>query len=735
MESSPNRFSFKVASLPSNDYVLMNALIINSKDFQTIKEKTGAKLLIFVKVKNAYIMQLKESQQVASGSLAIGRIYREMMGIGATGNVEVEYVYDTIPANLKLGKVTFEVVLSKKPSLMEMTSVLTLEEKDIIEIICQNYINTPLNKNHVLYIDLNGAVLIAKAKDLEVSLLVQQLENIRHVNMGLLCKDTEIEFSTSSKDLKIHSEKMKVKKLMQDDFDFENMNVGGLKKEFSDIFRIAFASRRYPAEYLKKYGIQHVKGMLLYGPPGTGKTLIARTLAKALKAEECKIVNGPELFDKFVGETEKKIRELFIKAEEDQIQNGDDSGLHVIVFDEIDSICRARGTINSGTGVHDGAVNQLLTKIDGVESLNNILVIGMTNRKDLIDEAILRPGRLELHIEIGLPDENGRLEILRIHTKNMEKNDLLEKDVNLQDLSKLTKNFTGAEIETLVKRASTYPLNKGIDVKTGMVDFKNLRKICMDDFEKALKEVKPMFGTDSNELKRALQFDIIDYGNSYLNLNSKLMSLLDQLKNSKSASLMSILLEGDTGTGKTALACDLALKSEFPYIKIISPETLVGFLENGKVGAITKIFEDAYKSPFSLIILDNLERLIEFIKIGPRFSNLILQTLLVYVRKYPPSSDRKLMIIGTTSIPERLEDLELTSTFNVRIPLSPLKNIEEIMNVLNTCDGKPEEKQKIAALVGQVPIKRLLLMLDMTKQMSGGFLNYHNFTTAYEYFS
>lgn len=149
--------------------------------------------------------------------------------------------------------------------------------------------------------------------------------------------------------------------------------------------------------------------MLLFGPPGTGKTLIARTLAKCLNAEECKVVNGPELFDKFVGETERKIRELFAKAEEDQKLNGDDSGLHVIVFDEIDSICKQRGSIGSGTGVRDDAVNQLLTKIDGVESLNNILVIGMTNRKDLLDDAILRPGRLELHVEIGLPDEGVKI--------------------------------------------------------------------------------------------------------------------------------------------------------------------------------------------------------------------------------------------------------------------------------------------------------------------------------------
>ncbi len=329
--------------------------------------------------------------------------------------------------------------------------------------------------------------------------------------------------------------------------------------------------------------------------------------------------------------------------------------MHVIVFDEIDSICKQRGAISSGTGVRDDAVNQLLTKIDGVESLNNILVIGMTNRKDLIDEAILRPGRLELHVEIGLPDENGRLEILKIHTKKMIKNNILQEDVDLEKLSLISKNFTGADLETLVKRASSYALNAGIDLKSNNVDLTQIRKISMNDFLNAFKEIKPQFGSDNSKLENCLQYDIIDYGNSFEDLNSKLFGLLNQVKNSKSSNLLSVLLEGESGVGKTAIACNLALKSESPFVKMLSPETLVNLMENGKVAEISRIFEDAYKSPFSIIILDNLERLIEYIKIGPRFSNLILQTLLVYIKKNPPSRDRKIMIIGTTTIANRLD--------------------------------------------------------------------------------
>jgi vesicle-fusing ATPase len=152
--------------------------------------------------------------------------------------------------------------------------------------------------------------------------------------------------------------------------------------------------------------VQHVKGILLYGPPGTGKTLIARSLASSLNVNEknFQIVNGPEVFNKFVGQSEENIRKLFLNAREDEKKFGRESPLHIIVFDEIDAICKERGHYSSGTNVEDQVVNQLLSNMDGVESLNNIIIIGMTNRKDLIDPAILRPGRLEVHIEIGLPN-------------------------------------------------------------------------------------------------------------------------------------------------------------------------------------------------------------------------------------------------------------------------------------------------------------------------------------------
>lgn len=193
---------------------------------------------------------------------------------------------------------------------------------------------------------------------------------------------------------------------------------------------------------------------------------------------------------RYVGQTEENIRDMFKEAIAEYKQRGEDSELHVIVIDEIDALCKTRGSRGDGTGTGDSAVNQLLAMIDGVDSLNNILVIGMTNRMDMIDPALLRPGRLELHIEVGLPDEAGRLQILRIHTTLMSKNGFLAPDVDLKVLAHQTKNFTGSDIAGLVRSAASFAL-------ASKIDFENIKEppkpedisITREHFDRAIGEV------------------------------------------------------------------------------------------------------------------------------------------------------------------------------------------------------------------------------------------------------
>ena len=719
-------FSLKACRLPSDDLASKNAIFVNFGQLSELKSKTGAKDKLYVKTKGK-ILEILAASNIEKDSIAMNKLTRKLLQIGEDDSINFEYMYDKQPNKSNLTHIKFKVNPKRK-----LDEQIKVEDTELLEIIKKSYVETPINEGTSLYFVHNEIGLVIEACELEIDPLGpmnEERSSKNKVNFGFLAMDTNIELASENNKYKINSKQMKAKRLTKFGFNFNEMGVGGLDTEISNIFRRAFTTRLYPTAYLEKYGIHHVKGILLYGPPGTGKTLIARTLANALNVAEFKVVNGPELFDKYVGETEKKIRDLFANAEKDQKENGDEAGLHVIVFDEIDSICKARGTVTSGTGVNDSAVNQLLTKIDGVEALNDIIVIGMTNRKDLIDEAILRPGRLELHIEVNLPDEKGRLQIFNIHTKKMRENKVLDDDVDLAKLAKMTKNYTGADIESMVKLATSNALSQGINYSNNKINFTQEHKVNMKNFEDAFAEIQPMFGVKNDELENCIQFGMINYGENYEILSSKISSLFEQIKNSHNISLLSVLLEGEPGCGKTSLASYLALHSGFPYVRIISPESLVKFMENGKYSSIYNTFEDGYKSPYSLIILDNIEKLIEYIKIGPRFSHLLLQTLTVYIKKLPPKKGKKMLIIGTTSMSEQMEDLGLVECFDRRIKIPNLTK-NEIMNVLKNYQCNGDDREKIANLVQNLPIKQLCFLIDRAMQKNP-VLQYKYFADEY----
>lgn len=542
------------------------------------------------------------------------------------------------------------------------------------------------------------------------------------IRFGQFLRDTEVQLrkSASAATLKITgSSSSKGSQLFAKGFNFEALGIGGLNKEFQDIFRRAFASRVVPPDIMRKMGQKHVRGMLLYGPPGCGKTLIARQIGKALQARPPKIVNGPEILNKYVGQSEENIRALFADAEKEQAEAGDDSELHIIIFDEFDAICRQRGTTGGGTGVNDSIVNQLLSKIDGVEALNNILLIGMTNRKDMIDEAVLRPGRLEVHVEVGLPDEEGRVQILNIHTGSMRKGGLIADDVSIPELAARTKNYTGAELEGLVRAACTHLYARRIDMSdlSKSADFKGAQ-VTREDFERALADVQPAFGVKEEELARLVANGIVSYGPDFDAVEATLSQLVRQVASSERSGLVSAILTGPPGSGKSALTAHIARLSGFPFVKRISGETLVSLHETGKSDAIAKCFNDAHKSPLSLIILDDIERIIEYVRVGHRFSNAVLQTLLVLVKALPPVG-RRLLILGTTSVPELLDDMELMSAFQLQVRLPLLTEESHFRTVLAATELMAPEEADAAAkhLVSSkgVPIKKLLNTLEMAR--------------------
>jgi len=304
--------------------------------------------------------------------------------------------------------------------------------------------------------------------------------------------------------------------------------------------------------------------------------------------------------------------------------------------------------------------------------------------------------------------------------------------VNLDKLSKLLKNYTGAEIEAVVKSAASHAFARTND----LLDFTKAPTLNEDsrvefqDFLKAIEEVKPQFGVDTDKFESLLRNGLVDFGPRFQKNRDILTKLINQLKHGNSQ-LVSVLLEGESGSGKSAFAAWSALESDFPYVKLISPETFVGHNEVGKLDSIVKIFNDAYRSEFSLIVLDEIERIMEYVNIGPRFSNTILQALMVLIKKVPTKIGHKLLVIGTTSQVSVLKDLDLLQSFNVIINMPALKDSNEILSVLSKVKCEPNEMAQIANSITRVTIKKLLLLIDMATQ-GGEPLTYSKFISCYE---
>ncbi|TRO48404.1 AAA family ATPase, partial [Candidatus Bathyarchaeota archaeon] len=242
-------------------------------------------------------------------------------------------------------------------------------------------------------------------------------------------------------------------------------DAGGLE-EVKQLLKEAVEWPLKNPEMFKKLGIKPPKGILLYGPPGCGKTLLARAVATESEANFITI-KGPEVFSKWVGESEKAIREVFRKARM--------ASPTVVFLDEMDSLAPRRGLGLSDSGVSQRVISQLLTEMDGIVTLNDIVVIAATNRPDMVDSAVLRPGRFDRIIYVPEPDEKSRLEIFNIYTKNMP----LTSDVDLNYLANMTKYYSGADIESICREAAMHTLRRD----------QSAEKVTMEDFKAALKEV------------------------------------------------------------------------------------------------------------------------------------------------------------------------------------------------------------------------------------------------------
>src|ERR1051325_2817472 len=376
-------------------------------------------------------------------------------------------------------------------------------------------------------------------------------------------------------------------------------DIGGFRDEVARVREMIELPLRHP-ELFKRLGVEAPKGVLLHGPPGTGKTLLAKAVANETNANFYTI-GGPEIMSKYHGESEERLRNVFQQAEK--------NAPSIIFIDEIDSIAPKRDEVSGE--VERRIVAQLLSLMDGMSSRGKVVVIGATNRINAIDPALRRPGRFDREIEIGVPDRNGRLEILQIHTRGMP----LDKDVNLEKLADISHGFVGADLQALSKEAAIRALRKvlpEIDLSSENIPSEILRKIIvtMQDFVDVTKEMEPSamrevfvevpdvkwediggLGDIKQELQEAVEWPLKYRG---------VFAYTDATPPN------GILLYGSPGTGKTLMAKAAANESEANFISIKGPELLSKWVGESEKG-VREVFRKSRQAAPCIIFFDEMD--------------------------------------------------------------------------------------------------------------------------------
>ncbi len=378
-------------------------------------------------------------------------------------------------------------------------------------------------------------------------------------------------------------------------------DIGGLDEEVEKVREMVELPLRHP-ELFDKVGIEAPKGVLLHGPPGTGKTLMAKAVASETNANFYSI-GGPEIMSKYYGESEGRLREIFEEAEENQPA--------IIFIDELDSIAPKRDEVTGET--ERRIVAQLLSLLDGLEARGKVIVIGATNRSHALDPALRRPGRFDREIEIGMPDNEGRSEILEIHTRGMP----LAEDVDLERLATHTHGYVGADLEALAKEAAMLSLREilpDIDLDLDQIPTEVLEelKVDRDHFQQALREMDPsamrevvietpdvtwndIGGLDNakQELMETVEWPMT-YGELFDHMNGEVPK--------------GILLSGPPGTGKTLMAKAVAKESEANFISVKGPEFFSKWVGESEK-AVRETFRKARQAAPTIIFFDEIDAL------------------------------------------------------------------------------------------------------------------------------
>jgi len=381
-------------------------------------------------------------------------------------------------------------------------------------------------------------------------------------------------------------------------------DIGGLTTQIQRIREMIELPLKYP-EVFERLGINAPKGVFLYGPPGCGKTLIARAVANETEAYFTHI-SGPEIMGKFYGESEARLRGVFEDAQR--------HAPAIIFIDEIDSIAPKREEMGGEKQVERRVVAQLLSLMDGLESRGQVIVIAATNIPNVIDPALRRPGRFDREISIPIPDRNGRLEILHIHTRGMP----LSEDVSVEKLADITHGFVGADLEALAREAAMSALREilpKIDFEMADIPYETLLKleVTMDNFLEAMKEIEPSAIREFFVEVPDVKWD--DVG-GLENIKEELKEAVewplkhsDIFKKANTNPPKGILLYGEPGTGKTLLAKAVTNESGVNFISVKGPSLMSKYVGESERG-IREVFKKAKQASPTILFFDEIDSLV-----------------------------------------------------------------------------------------------------------------------------
>jgi transitional endoplasmic reticulum ATPase len=370
-------------------------------------------------------------------------------------------------------------------------------------------------------------------------------------------------------------------------------DIGGLDEELEQVREMIELPLSEP-ELFRRLGVEPPSGVLLYGPPGTGKTLIARAVANEVDAA-FETISGPEIMSKYKGESEEQLREVFERARE--------NAPTIIFFDEIDSIAGARG---EDEGAENRIVGQLLTLMDGLDARGEVIVIGATNRVDAIDPALRRGGRFDREIQIGVPDESGRKEILEVHTRGMP----LADDVSVETIARRTHGFVGADLDAVASEAAMAAIRERPAETDDREEWNRDPKVTKAHFDTALASVEP--SAMREYVAESPDTDFTDVGGledakETLRESVEWPLTYDRLfEETNTEPPSGVLLYGPPGTGKTLLARALAGETDVNFVRVDGPEIVDRYVGESEK-AIRKVFERARQAAPSIVFFDEID--------------------------------------------------------------------------------------------------------------------------------